>query len=382
MPRVLGIVAKSLLWLALGGGAAALIWWWRQEPPVTVRTAPVESGPVEQLVVNTRAGTVKACLRSRLSLALGGLVSQIHVREGDRVQSGDLLIELWNQDLRAQLQKAEAIARRAVLEQKQICIMARQDKREAERLRKLEKRDLTSDEIVERAASNAEASAVACQAAEVTLKEAQATVSVQRALLEKTRLRAPFAGVVADVSLELGEFSTPSPTGVQTPPLVDLLTNDCYYVTAPIDEVDASFVRLNQPVRVTLDAWRGHTLMGKVRRIGNYVQDFESQARTVEIEVELEEVGEVIPLAGYSADVEIIVDEVTTTLRIPSEAVLAEQSVLVLPANGGVLERRQIETGLANWHFTEVTGGLKDGEKVVLSLGEEGVQAGVRANSP
>jgi len=52
--------------------------------------------------VNTRAGTIKACRRAKLAPAAGGQIVKLWVKEGERVQQGQVLLELWNTDLSAQ----------------------------------------------------------------------------------------------------------------------------------------------------------------------------------------------------------------------------------------------------------------------------------------
>src|SRR5690606_40372374 len=73
--------------------------------------ASVSTGNVEALVANTRSGTVRACNRSRLSLAMGGQVSKLHVDQGDKVAGGALLLELWNEDLRSEEHTSELQSR-------------------------------------------------------------------------------------------------------------------------------------------------------------------------------------------------------------------------------------------------------------------------------
>jgi len=105
----------------------------------------------------------------------------------------------------------------------------------------------------------------------------------------------------------------------------------------------------------------------------------EKQARTVEVEVEFDRPGEARHLlVGYSADIEVVVTGHDDVVRIPTPALMPGNRVLVLGA-GGVLEERKIETGLANWEFTEVKAGLVRGEQVVASLEREGIKAGARA---
>ena len=134
---------------------------------------------------------------------------------------------------------------------------------------------------------------------------AEARVDVTKAHLERTQLYAPFAGVIAEINGELGEFVTPSPVGIPTPPTVDLIDASCLYISAPIDEVDAPRVRAGLPARISLDAFPDRVFPGHVRRVAPYVLDQEKQARTVEIEAEFDDPEKAGLLAGYSADVEV-----------------------------------------------------------------------------
>ncbi|WP_036860747.1 efflux RND transporter periplasmic adaptor subunit [Porticoccus hydrocarbonoclasticus] len=372
---------KSLITLAVLAVLAALFYYWSRPEPVTVTVVPVERGVVERTVANTRAGTVEACQRSRLALSIGGRIDRLLVDEGDQVVAGQLLMVLWNKDREAQLQVAQASEVSAQQEHQSICISAQSDLREARRLTNLAERNLVSEESADLAESRAQASSASCEAAKARVVQAAAAVSVAAAVLEQTFLRAPFDGAVAEVTGEVGEYATPSPPGVMTPPAIDLLTDDCHYISAPIDEVDASNIALGLPVRVTLDAFRDRVFPATVRRISPYILDQEKQARTVEVEAELEPLPEDVRLlAGYSADMEIILDSGDNALRIPSELVVDDEYVLVVD-DEGILQRRQIHKGLTNWRYTEVLEGLKEGELIVSNIGSEGVEAGAPAKT-
>ncbi|MCG6862484.1 MAG: efflux RND transporter periplasmic adaptor subunit [Chromatiaceae bacterium] len=372
---------KRLLVLLIIGAAGAAFWWYFGRPePVSVRVQTVESGPVEQTVANTRAGTVKACRRAKLAPSIGGQIAVLQVREGNRVKPGDLLLELWNLDLKAQVTLMEREAEAAQARARSACLNADNAQREADRQVKLSKRRLASEEAVDRAITSAQAGRADCEAAQASARVQAARLGVAQANLEKTRLTAPFSGVVAEVSGELNEYVTPSPPGIPTPPAVDLIDDSCYFISAPIDEVDASKVRVGAEARVSLDAFADRSFPGTVRRVAPYVVDIEKQARTVEVEVEIEEAPEDAPLlAGYSADVEVIVERHDKVLRVPTAAVRAGGGVLVLDPATGLLEAREIETGLNNWAQTEVTAGLAAGEQVVLSLDKDGVEDGALA---
>ena len=113
-------------------------------------------------------------------------------------------------------------------------------------------------------------------------------------------------------------------------------------------------------------------------RVAPYVLDVEAQNRTVEIEVELQDVDfarELLP--GTSADVEVILEVREDVVRIPTSALLPGNDVLVVD-EAEVLVRRDVETGLRNWDFTEIRSGLTAGDQIVTSLDLVEVQPGVK----
>lgn len=360
-------------------GAIALGFRWATRPrPISVLVATAAPGRVEDTVANTRAGTLKAGRRSRLALGAGGTVARLPVKVGDHVRAGQLLLQLWNKDLAAQVTVAQDQVHSAVARRDQVCLEADQAAREDQRLTRLRADGIVDAQSAEAARSTAEAQTAACRAAEAAIAEARSQLAAARAALEKTELRAPFDGVVAEVSTELGEVVIPSPPGIPTPPALDLIEEGGLHVSAPIDEVDAPRVRVGQQARITFDALPGRTFAAHIRRVAPYVQDWEKQSRTVEVEAELEDLAAARELTpGYSADVEILLATRDNVLRLPTEAVQENGRVLVL--ENGRLVARTIQTGLSNWQFTEVKGGLREGDQVVVSLDREGVEAGARA---
>ena len=160
------------------------------------------------------------------------------------------------------------------------------------------------------------------------------------------------------------------------PPVIDLIDTDCLYVMAPMDEIDAPKIRIGQPARITLDAMPEVSFSGQVRRIAPYVTEVEKQARTVDIEVNFTELPDNPLLAGYSADVEVILDSREHVLRIPTQALRQNNKVWLIGPDNTLIER-QLETGLANWSFTEVISGLKDGDQVLISFDLDEIKPGI-----
>ena len=369
--RALGIVAGIAV---LGVGAA---YWFGRPKPIAVETVEGSRGTVAETLTNTRAGTVKACKRAKLAPPAGGQIARLRVKKGDQVQAGQVLLELWNDDIGAELSLAERDATATVARRDEACVRAKVTRREANRLASLVERKLVSAEQADRAAGDADSQETACRAATAQVRVSGARIDAAKARLERTLLRAPFAGIVAEINGEVGEFVTPSPVGIPTPPAVDVVDTSCIYITAPIDEVDAPRVRVGMPARVTLDAFRDRSFPAHVRRIAPYVLDVEKQARTVEVEAEIESLGDAALLPGYSADVEVILAERQGVLRVPTRALVESRRLYVLEQ--GRIHVREVKTGIGNWEYTEVTGGLEAGERVVVTIDREGLADGVAA---
>lgn len=369
---------RSLVLLALLALGAALVWWLGRPEPIPVLVTTVARGTVEATVANTRAGTVEACQRTRLSTISGGRIAVLAVKEGDRVRKGQLLMQLWNDDQQAEQAFAQAqleTSRKRIVE---VCTMADQAQRELARQQGLFKQGFVSEGRLDTVGAEADARAAACATAKAEVAQSQARVAVVGAARQRTVLVAPFDGTVAKIVGEVGEYSTPSPPGVPTPPAIDLIDESCLYVKAPMDEVDAPKISAGQPVRITLDALPGKAFPGQVKRVAPYVSAMEKQARTVEIEVVFDDpkaAGRL--LVGYSADVEVILDVRTDVLRVPTAALMQGGKVLVL--EGERLAERVVKTGVTNWEHSEITAGLAGGERIVTSLDRAGVKAGAAA---
>ena len=368
---------RLVLFVSIAAALAYAGWHFTRPQPPEVELATIARGTVESTVVNTRAGTVKACQRARLAPAAGGQIVKLWVKEGDRVKAGQPLLELWNRDLAAQRDLATRQLATSEERRREACIMADNAKRDAERTEQLAAKGFVSPQRGEDARAEARARQANCNAVAADVKRAQAQIRVTLAGLERTTLNAPFDGIVAEVTGEIGEVTTPSPPGIPTPPAVDLIDDSCLYVSAPMDEVDAPKLKSGQPARITLDALPGQTFPGRVRRIAPYVTEVEKQARTVDVEVDFNTPPQNALLVGYSADVEAIIERRDDVLRVPTQAIQQDGTVLVL-GRDDKLETRSLKTGLANWAFTEIVSGLNAGDRVLLSFDQEDVKAGVK----
>ena len=377
--RISTRAARWLPWILAAVAIGSLLSWTVLRPsrvPVTVFRAA--NGRVEESVTNSRAGTVKSPRRADLSTEVGGRVLELPPSKGSRVRRGDVLMRIADGDYRAQVEVQRSALDAAVATRTEACRTADQLRRELARNLALSREELVSVDALDQLQSRSDAASAACDAARARIRQAEAALSVAKVNLEKTVLRAPYDGVVAEITTEIGEWIMPSPPGLPVPPVIVLLDSGASYVSAPMDEVDVGKVRTGQAVRVTLDAFPGRAFSGRVTRVAPYVQDVQDQNRVFEIEASFDDEAFALALRpGTSADVEVVLDAREGVLRVPSSAILEGDRVLV--ARGNRLESRTLKLGLKNWQFAEVREGLAPGEPVVVSLDRAEVKEGARA---
>ena len=346
--------------------------------PVPVTVFRVARGPVENTVTNSKAGTVKTRKRAKLSPEIGGRVAELPVREGDHVKAGQVLMRIAADDYKAKVALQQRALKAAGAGRREACLAADQAEREYRRYLRLSEDEIVSEEILDQLESERDVGIAACEAAEARVLEAEAALELARVELSKTVLRAPFEGIVAELSAEVGEWVTPSPPALPVPPVVELIQQSSIYVSSPLDEVDVGSVRVDLPVRITLDAYAEQEFGGRVTRIAPYVLALEEHSRTFEIEVEFDDAEFAAALLpGSSADVEVILASKQDVLRIPSYALIEGSRVLVV--NDEELVSREVETGLKNWAFAEIVRGLEVDEAVVVSLDRAEVREGAKA---
>jgi len=344
--------------------------------PVVVEVAEVGRGRVEAVIANTKAGTIRARRRAKLSPGTSGIVLELLVERGERVKRGQVLLRLDDATPLAQVVLSERALDVTLASHARSCLTADRALRELKRNQDLRETDIVSEDHIDRLQSMHDVAVADCTVGSAEVERARAAVAAARVELAKTELRAPFDAIVAEVSTELGEWVTPSVPLMSAPHLIDAIDPSSLYVSAPIDEVEAGRLAVGQTVRVTIDSHPGKSFPGRTVRVAPFVLDIEQQNRTVEVEVELEdEKLSASLLPGTSADVEIILESKENALRVPTYALLEGNHAFVL-TEGGVLEKRHVEVGLRSWTFVEVLSGVKQGELIVTSFDADQIEDG------
>ena len=365
---------RRIRWLAIAGGVVVFFLILRitlfRPRPLDVEVARVEHGMVEDVVTNSQAGTVKSRLRARVGAERAGRVVAIPFREGASVRRHAVLVQLDPSSARVQLDLAQRDrdALRAARESaRAAATLAGQDH---QRTTRLLAQGVASQEQMDQTNSRLDGATAELNAAEARYSRAESAVRLAHDELAHLQVVAPFDGVVTQRFVEVGESVVPGQA------VLEVMSPDHLYVSAPIDEIDIGRLETGLPARVTLDPYPGHTWRGRVTRVSSIVNDIKEQNRTLEVEVDVDtEPGHPHPKPGTSADVQIVLARRDRVLRVPTFAVAEGKRVLVV--NGGKAVSRDVEVGLKNWEWTEIRKGVREGESVITNLDRQGLKAGV-----
>ncbi len=398
-------ILNGVVALAVASGLGAFAWHSASRgKPLTVTVETVARGLVEQTVSAISAGTVMPQIDSKIAAETVGAVASVRCREGDRVQPGQPLIELNHTETDAQVALAMANLQMgsSKLQQAKIAaaiyadiaatrvaqakVQMEQARSDYARLKALKEKNAISQSELDKAAlalrvaEETSAAAIASQhenglrqeevrSAESAVEQLKAAVAVAEAVRDKAFVRAPFAGIVADIFVDQGE-------GVGLGfPLLQLVDDSAVYVEAPFDEANAADIKVGQKARIGIDAYRNVAFQGEVEYIAPVVRLNPDRSRTLTVRIRALERPEVF-LGGMSADVTILVDEKDGVLAVSSEAIVREQYVFLVERGRAV--RRDIQRGIGNWNKTEILGGLKEGDTIVRSIGIKGLVDGSR----
>jgi HlyD family secretion protein len=345
--------------------------------PLEVQVATVRRGPVEEIVSSTRAGTLKPRVQVVLGAQTAGRVVALRHRERERVAKGEPICLLDAAEWEARLVQAEqslAAAEALCLGQE---ISLADAQRQQRRQQSLLSQRAVSEEDLDRAATKADLERSSLAIACARRDEARAALAVARTALEKTVVSAPFDGLVSETFVEAGQWVVPGTR------VCEFLDDGELHVEADVDEIDSAKLAAGQEVTLTVDALSSERFHGVLSSVSAAVSTLEEKNRTVQVEVAWKaDRAKVRP--GMSVGVEVVVGRVPDALTVPSPAVMdrgGRHWVYVVKEGRALL--REVHLGLTNWESTQVlsSGGVEEGEQVILSLGLSELGDGVRVRA-
>jgi HlyD family secretion protein len=362
----------------------------------TAEVAVVTTGPIQHsLAFSSRVASVA---RTELASTMTARVEKVLVREGDTVKAGQLLVSLDDDDLRAQLQQAQAALRtsnaRLKSQYELAGVVASQGLAQSkvnmefslsdlERNRNLHAKGFIGDaklQDVERAAASARAAyqqaaaqaaantkgGAEAQAAQSRSQEAQGAIDVLKAKLEQTSIVAPTDGRVISRTVEVGDVAQPGKK------LITLATTGETRLIAQIDEKNLRFLKEGMRAVASADAFPEDKFDAELF----YLSPSVDVARgTVEARLRVLKAPAILR-DDMTVSAEVIVAQKKDAVTVPRSAIReAGERRFVLVTRAGKAEEQDIKLGIFSLLRAEITSGLSTGDQVIL---DEKIRAGQR----
>jgi RND family efflux transporter MFP subunit len=313
-----------------------------------------------------------------LKSEVSGNIKGLNVKEGRHVRAGEILVEIDDQEYRLRWERAEALRLKYLsdlLLDKQFAPPEKvADPAAAERVKKAEQdfskagslygKGMISREEFEKAKRAYESLLIESgakqeevMAAAKGLTQAEIDAQIAELELERTKIRAPFAGIISDIRVSPQENIS---AGRELFTLVDISQ---IKVQAKVLESEIGKMKVGYEAALRFSAYPGKTFKGHVEAVSPIVNP---EDRTCAVHIAVDNPQEEIK-PGMHAEVEIAADIYKDRLLVPQEAVLVRGGrKLVFAVEEGLAKWRYIEVGLENKDYAEVLDGVKEGEVVIV----------------
>ncbi len=380
----IGVSVVAVAAVALGLTARG-----RGEKSLEVQTAKAARKEIVQKVNAT--GRIQPRTQIKISADVSAKIRRIHVREGQWVEKGTLLVELDRERYLAAVESAEANVRSAQASATLVKENREQARKEFARSKELLERQLESE-------ANFDAKQTAFQVEEARYKasleqveQAKAALKQSRDDLSKTTIYAPMSGTISELNKEEGEMAL----GSQFQADVILVVADLSEMEArvDVDENDIVSIRKDQPAEIQADALLGRSLKGTVHEIGSSANASGAGTQDQKTEFEVRIAIDSPPPTlrpGMTATADIVTHTNPKALAVPLQSVAlrtVDQLVrkgekradaekrykadkdgfveVVFCVENGRAIAHQVKTGIQSADLIEVLDGLKEGDEVV-----------------
>ncbi|WP_374417380.1 efflux RND transporter periplasmic adaptor subunit [Stutzerimonas kunmingensis] len=359
---------------------------WRQLQGPELNGYRLETRPLVQRVV--ASGEVDSQSLAQVGSEITGVVAVRHVREGDTVKAGDLLLELHDDEQRARLREAEAALQQLIdssRPQAQATLREAQNNleqadRELQRRETLFERKLLASEALEQARratltarvvrDRARFAAAAVGEGGSEEQVLRQRLEAARANLAKARIHAQVDGIVQTREVEPGDLVQPGRT------LLTIARSGSSEILLPLDEKNLAPIELGQAARIIADAYPDRVLPARVSFIAPSV---DTARGTIDVHLDLLEPADFLR-QGMTVSVNIETGRREQALVLPNDALRARDGTRaqVLRVNDGVVERVGVRLGMLGTALSEVSEGLAAGDLVLIGDAEEGQRVRVR----
>jgi HlyD family secretion protein len=358
---VAAVVAVPLIQARLGGGSVVDVQI-EKLVPRSIRASVLASG---RLVHEEEV---------KLSTEEIGKVTAIFVEEGDHVTKGQLVLQIDDQRLRAAVEQNEASVRMQEIAIQRQQLQVQNLRTQWERMRGLHERNLIDEDSFVTATNNLEIAEVDLASSRESLSQARAQLEQAQDRLAKTRAYSPIDGAVTSLDIKVGETAISSSTNIPGSSLMTIANPQSIHTEVNVDEADIASIEIGQRARVYAIAYPDQPVEGVVDSIAVSAKVAEGQqGLSFAVKIRLLDPEKITLRPGMSCRAEIFAATKDDVLAAPIQAIIVEEDLTLdetkryaFVNRGGVTARVEIEVGLSDDTYQEITSGLSAGDEVII----------------
>ena len=370
---------KFLIFAVIAVVLVGLVWVSKLNDRSEAKQVEIQKAELKPIKSSILAsGTLAFREQVQLRSEVIGQVTELHVKEADPVQKGDLVITLDPKTYQAQVEQAEARVRiqQIAIERQGLLIKTLADR--FERQKTMFARNLIDEDSYERIESELALSKVDLRSLQESLAQARAALDQSEELLSKTRIRSPINGVVIQIDIKVGETVIAGTTNIPGSTMMVIADPSETLTEVQVDEADIAQISEGQRADIFAAAYPDTPLTGTVQTIASVARKSQGQASlSFLVKILLDDQEEMVIRPGMSVRADIYTQTSEETLVVPVQAVLydedidedekgeEEQTYVFIFADGKAV-RRDVEIGISSDSDQEITAGLKEGETVIF----------------
>jgi HlyD family secretion protein len=356
---IAAIVAIPVLQARFGGGSV-----------LEVQVEKLEPRSIESSVL--ASGRLVHEEEVKLSTEEIGKVTAIFVEEGELVTKGQLVLQIDDQRLRAAVEQQEALVRMQEIAIQRQQLTVDNLRTQWERTRQVHERNLIDEDTFVNATNALEVAQVDLRSSRESLSQARAQLEQAQDRLAKTTVYSPIDGTVTSLDIKVGETAISSSTNIPGSSLMTIANPESIHTEVNVDEADIASVEVGQRAEVFAIAYPDDPVEGIVDSIAISAKVAEGQqGLSFAVKIRLLEHG-VSLRPGMSCRAEIFTATKEAVLAAPIQAVIVEEDLeldettrYAFVNRGGTAERVEVEVGLSDDTYQEITSGLKVGDEVI-----------------
>lgn len=326
----------------------------------------VEIGQIKDSIL--ASGTLVFNTQVQLRSEVTGRVEKVFVEEGQRVEKGDLLMQLDTEAFEAEVDRYRALVRQSEIDIQRGRTRLKNLQSQLKRQKELFDVGLSQQEVYDNVKNTAELAEIDVQAKKESLNQAKASLSIAEDRLSKSVFRATMSGLLAAVDIKEGETVIAGTTNIVGSDLMVLADPSEILAELKVDETDIASIKLDQHTEIYAAAYPNKPFVGKVIHIGTSAKQFHgSQGRAFKVKVLLNDDKRTL-YAGMSCRAEIATQIGEGQVKVPVEAVQEqdrEHFVWVLNEDNTPV-KRMVELGVSSDIEQGITQGLSEGQTIVV----------------